>query len=192
MKIYCDNPNYTLWLGEYTPEPEEADIIMFSGGADVNPAMYNQNRHKTTGVSFARDAKDTELFESFPHTPKVGICRGSQFLTVMAGGSLVQDCDNHAMAGTHEIQFTDGEVMNITSTHHQMMYPFLVSHSILARAARSTYHKNGEDENMKMPFDPEIVYYPEINSFCIQGHPEMMREGKLHKKLKFMIKQYLL
>lgn len=192
MKIYCDSPHYPQWLGEYTSEPEEADIIMFSGGADVNPAMYNQNRHPATGVSLPRDARDIELFESHPHTPKVGICRGSQFLTVMAGGSLIQHCDNHAIGGTHSIQFTDGEEMEITSTHHQMMYPFLVPHSIIGRTKRSSFHQNGGGENVLMPFDPEIVYYPEINSFCIQGHPEMMNEGKLHKKLKFMIKQYLL
>ena len=52
----------------------------------------------------------------------------TQFLCVMNGGKLVQNCKNHALWGTHGI--TDGVVTyEITSTHHQMQYPYNLSSS---------------------------------------------------------------
>ena len=41
----------------------------------------------------------------------------------MNGGYLVQHCSNHAIGKTHEI--TNGTMgYQITSTHHQMQYPY--------------------------------------------------------------------
>ena len=35
----------------------------------------------------------------------------------------------------------------------------------------SPYHKNGDDEEVKMDVEPEIIYYPEMKAICWQGHP---------------------
>jgi carbamoylphosphate synthase small subunit len=120
------------------------------------------------------------IYEKLPFDmPKLGICRGGQFLTVMNGGKMIQDVNNHS--GNHKITHVgSGQVYEITSTHHQMMFPFnlpdhrfeLVAHS---QYFQSTKYLNGNDEEFDLPKDflePEIIYYPESNSLCIQGHPE--------------------
>lgn len=50
----------------------------------------------------------------------VGICRGAQFLNVMAGGKMIQHVEGHAIHGTHEIVVTDvyGGVKLIKSPLH--------------------------------------------------------------------------
>jgi hypothetical protein len=67
-------------------------------------------------------------------------------------------------------------VMNTTSAHHQMLYPWDVKHEILAWSANniSNTYLNGNDEeiNMTGKVEPEVVYFPQINGLAIQGHPE--------------------
>ena len=152
----------------------DTSFYIFTGGADVDPALYGENKHYSTHTSEIRDKKDLELYKKIDKNKlKVGICRGAQFLTVMSGGSLIQDVSNHKMT-TDEIMTADG-LFHIESDHHQMMYPFDVdNHVIIATSnkSKSSYYLNGNNEEVEMPFEPEIVYYPNTNSLCIQGHPE--------------------
>src|SRR5438309_1359385 len=53
--------------------------------------------------------------------PMAGICRGSQFLNVMAGGRLCQHLDGHG--SWHDMETSDGRSFEVSSTHHQMMLP---------------------------------------------------------------------
>lgn len=153
---------------------QDTDFYVFTGGADVDPALYGESKHYSTHVSEIRDRKDNDIYSKIDKKKlKVGICRGAQFLTVKSGGSLIQDVSNHRMT-TDEIMTLDGSLF-IESDHHQMMYPFEVdNHVIIATSVtpKSTYYLNGNNKEVEMPFEPEIVYYPNTNSLCIQGHPE--------------------
>lgn len=156
--------------------PEKADVIVFMGGTDVNPALYNQPKHYTTdNPDVRRDTGEMGLFLQYPDKVKLGICRGSQFLTVCNGGKLVQDVTNHAVFGTHEINF-NGKPYEVTSTHHQMMFPFDLpedSYEILGYTDnRSKHYKDGNDNELKVPVDPEVVYYPKTRTLACQSHPE--------------------
>ncbi len=102
----------------------------------------------------------------------------------MNGGKLVQNCNNHAIGYTHEIINREGVAYDITSTHHQMQYPFTINskyYNILYWATpRSEYYEGGgiEADRIYLSGDPEIVYYHTPNKpkcLAIQGHPEMMR-----------------
>ena len=163
---------------------EKIDLVLFTGGEDVYPGYYNQNTGSHTKYNEKRDSYERCLFDNFPNTPKLGICRGSQLLTVLNGGSLVQHIEGHTNGQLHDIQLNtvyDHNVYSITSTHHQMMYPFNMEDSKYQIVGHSKYHLsdkylNGYDENIELPsnfVEPEIVYYPETKSLCIQGHPEM-------------------
>jgi len=180
---------YSDWIfNEYELIPgdleriKDADLIVFTGGSDVDPMMYGHKKHKKTYSDPIRDKNELNIFmEAVSHgIPMLGICRGSQFLTAcQANGYVIQDVAEHAMSGFHKIKFNDDIVLPISSTHHQMMYPFDVeNHEILAWAfpRRSYYYDIDEDEIMKLPDDkePEVVFYPDTKCFCIQGHPEMM------------------
>ncbi|WP_017791832.1 gamma-glutamyl-gamma-aminobutyrate hydrolase family protein [Leucobacter salsicius] len=85
------------------PQPVSADTaraiiasldgIIFSGGADINPAAYGEAAHEKTGAP--RDDRDTfegELVQAAIEAkiPFLGICRGAQILNVELGGTLLQ------------------------------------------------------------------------------------------------------
>lgn len=153
------------------------DLLFFIGGADVNPKYYTENLGKYTGINNEHDELDFTAKDMFPRdTPKLGICRGSQFLTVAAGGKLIQHVSNHTQS--HPITTKGGSEYKITSTHHQMCYPFDVSgYKLLAWSTkfRSTTYLNGNNKETDLDIDflePEIMYYPNINALGIQGHPE--------------------
>lgn len=69
---------------------------------------------------------------------------------------------------------------NITSSHHQMLYPFDLNEKDYKLIAYSEYFQSktyldGKNEEINLPnnfLEPEIVYYKNTNSLCIQGHPE--------------------
>ena len=100
----------------------------------------------------------------------------------MNGGLLVQNVRGHATFGTHQIGAPyDFQTYEITSTHHQMQYPFnLDSHDYdllwYANPRRSEYYEG--DKIAAVPYEPEIVLYHLLGKpkcLAIQGHPEMMR-----------------
>jgi len=164
--------------------PEDADIIVFNGGADIGteiygelPAYQNIPRFKSE-----RDAQEIAIYDSYHNTGRlmVGICRGGQLLNCLNGGTLWQDVNNHGRDHYMTVLGTR-ERMLITSTHHQMMRPNYETAKIIATSAESTrkvsetcrydaYFETGvfpDDKN-----DTEIVWYPNTGSLCIQGHPE--------------------
>lgn len=163
-------------------------LLLFTGGADVNPEMYNESVGKQTHINNERDRLESDIYYRYDYIPKLGICRGSQFLTVMSGGKLIQHVEGHL--GTHKIHvvpYNSKKIMtgqistyNMTSTHHQMMYPFNLrdtQYKIIGWADkfRSTRYLNGNNEEISLPsnfLEPEIVRYNNSNSLCVQGHPE--------------------
>lgn len=185
-KIYVvgGDTNYAKWIhnAELVDKPEDATIVLFTGGEDVDPSIYGKKTHATTSSNIDRDLEEKKIFDSMESWQlAVGICRGSQLLCALNGGILVQDCSGHARWDTHTI--TDGnKFTEITSTHHQMQYPWNLKSSDYdllywtAPSLSSYYDGDGINE---VPYEPEIVLYHaggNPRSLAIQGHPEMMRE----------------
>lgn len=173
------------WL--CTDVSEDADLICFTGGSDVNPFMYGEDVHRTTRYDAGRDVREAEVFKKFQDKPKVGICRGSQFLNVMSGGSLWQDVNNHAIGGTHDCFYLTVDVYDydwkkkfpkeaeqgslykqdgtgvleshkVTSTHHQMMRPKKTTSELWGFAFMSTYRDRGDQHHKFTNFD----YSPDV------------------------------
>lgn len=181
MKVYIEHSspayvNLFQSLGYVvTHDKREANLAVFTGGADVSPSLYGDAQHKYTGNDPHRDAIEKKAFEFFSShgVPCVGICRGGQFLNVMSGGRMYQHVSNHT--GDHVI--TDartGETVYVSSTHHQMFLPssdaILVASSTLG-GTREWY----EGEIFKKDvsdLDFEVVYYPATKCLCFQPHPE--------------------
>ena len=72
---------------------EALDGIIFSGGSDLDPALYGQEPHpETFGVVHERDEAELELMKAALERdlPVLGICRGIQVLNVAEGGNLHQ------------------------------------------------------------------------------------------------------
>ena len=171
--------------------PNDIDLLVFTGGSDVNPTLYGEKVGSNTVTNINRDNEESDMYNYFSHLPKLGICRGSQFLTVMSGGKLVQHVEGHTR--NHKIHLdvegyslrggnsNDLLELEITSTHHQMMFPYNLKHNaykILGWSKKylSDVYLDGENKEIELPTDflePEIVYYKNSRSLCVQGHPEM-------------------
>lgn len=159
------------------------DIAVFTGGSDVLPILYGQRLHPKTNFSVQRDLEDSEVFHGLPiDKPKIGICRGAQFLCVKSGGSLWQNVDGHT--SYHDIEMFDGTVIkNVASTHHQMMIPPKDSWTIWTAIESTTRESVANDGSLvkyepdweKDP-DPEVVFLYGTNSLCVQPHPEYNKD----------------
>lgn len=160
-------------------DESEADLICFTGGEDVTPALYGEGKHPYTGNNPSRDKHEQIIFERNKGKKMVGICRGAQFLHVMCGGSLWQDVDNHALSKTHEcLDVHTGQRIQVTSTHHQMMKDD-GSCTIVALAANSTKKEGctidgdvySEEGALGELLDLEVVRHGD-DVLCFQPHPE--------------------
>lgn len=80
----AENPGYV----------DNVDGVVLSGGMDVSPELYGQERAATVEqTSLERDQFELELLaRAFEQgIPVLAICRGMQLLNVALGGNLVQD-----------------------------------------------------------------------------------------------------
>jgi putative glutamine amidotransferase len=72
---------------------DAVDGLIFSGGADLDPELYDAEPHpETAGVEPGRDRAERELLSAALERdmPVLAICRGSQVLNIARGGDLVQ------------------------------------------------------------------------------------------------------
>ncbi len=183
LKIYNvgQQNEHSNWMrGNVTSSMDKADVVVFPGGADVNPAMYGQAVNVNTKFNAHLDAYELSEYLKAKEKGKkmVGICRGAQFLCVQAGGRLVQEQMNALQR--HQIFTFDGSKIIVSSDHHQAMFPWeLEKYEVLGWSfGVSLYHDNSKfgDEMVigKVPLDMEVelAFFPTINALCIQSHPE--------------------
>ncbi len=178
-KSYFDPFSHTC---ELVDRMEDADIILFTGGADVSPFVYGCTKHDLTYYSYERDRFEINEYKRSFELPNVklrlGVCRGLQLLTALNGGLLIQDVTNHA-GQNHSMINKNGEEYWITSLHHQMGYPFNLpeeDYEILywSSTLRSGHYWGDKIDANKITKEPEVIWFPKTKSLGIQGHPEMM------------------
>ena len=118
---------------------ERLDGLVFTGGSDIDPALYGQAPEpETVPVVRHRDDSELELLHAALDggLPVLGVCRGMQLLNVALGGTLVQHLAETAgtvhkgppgtftthevavMAGTR-LHAMVGDGVEVHSCHHQ-------------------------------------------------------------------------
>jgi gamma-glutamyl-gamma-aminobutyrate hydrolase PuuD len=173
---------------EIADDNQEASLVVFTGGEDVSPHIYDHPPHHTTYSSWERDKQEMALLSAFPDsTPCVGICRGAQFLNVMAGGEMYQDVSDHTRA--HYIRdATTGDEVFCTSTHHQMMKPsseaILVASSTIGGTRAYWSQEQHSFVTEKSKEDYEVVFYPSYKFLCFQPHPEMSQQYPRYEPMR--------
>lgn len=119
------------------------DGFLFTGGHDVAPALYGQEKTALCGdLCPGRDAMESRLLKLAleRNKPVFGICRGLQLMNAVLGGTLYQDIatqfpsnTNHRMAAPYgraehtvtvlpDTPFTQWgipETIGVNSCHHQ-------------------------------------------------------------------------
>lgn len=170
---------------DFLAAPEKFDLVCFTGGEDVSPSLYG-HKNLASGTSMARDLREKEIFDiAHAHNiPMTGICRGSQFLNVMAGGTMIQHLRRQHGGGWHECETYDGKLFEVTSSHHQMIVPG-EGCEVLAwaehRLALEDLVYGGESFELDHLLDDngavkvtEAIYYPTHKVFGCQFHAEWM------------------
>jgi putative glutamine amidotransferase len=84
---------------------DAVDGLIFSGGSDVDPALYGEAAHaETTGIVRERDDFELGLMGDAlaRDMPVLAICRGSQVLNVALGGGLEQHVPDRVGTDVHK------------------------------------------------------------------------------------------
>lgn len=156
--------------------------LILWGGEDISPSLYDEKGFPE--YPSERDLYELELIKLAERSdiPIIGVCRGAQILCAYLGGKLIQDVGGHGRP--HKITTFDNCSFETSSAHHQMMYPYDIEHKLLAWSSEhlgKKYVLNDTefalDLEKRSVKEPEIVYFPQINGFAIQGHPEWMQKN---------------
>ena len=158
------------------------DGFLFTGGHDVAPSIYGQEKTELCGdLCPGRDTMEEKLLNLALKAgkPVLGICRGLQLMNAVLGGTLYQDLvkqfsdtTNHRMAAPygraeHDVQVLPGtpfaawgipETIGVNSCHHQGI------HNLAPRMAPMAVAPDGL---------VEAAYVPDAKFACaVQWHPE--------------------
>lgn len=170
----------TSRVSHFMARPQDFSLVLFTGGEDISPFLYQDESPKGyCQINPARDLFEQEIFEmALKHNVLMtGICRGVQFLNVMAGGRMMHHLSGHA-GQQHDMTTLCGDIIHVNSLHHQMVLP--APDAIVAGWAthkRSNYYIGTGDEDVKYDGkENEFIIFPKIKAFGVQYHPEMMIE----------------
>lgn len=174
-------------LGEITSNisaffrnPKDFKLVLFTGGSDISPELYNEVSPKGMCMSNnSRDAVEEKIFRyAVKHGVRItGICRGAQLINVLSGGKMLHHVSNHA--GTmHTIRITNGETMKVNSLHHQMCIagPDTITAGWAAPRISNIYWGNNDKQTLYKGAETEIIIVPNKRACGVQYHPEMMSE----------------
>jgi gamma-glutamyl-gamma-aminobutyrate hydrolase PuuD len=167
-------------IGSFMLNPIKFKLVQFTGGADITPELYGDTSPKDLcRFDSERDEMEAKIFKAARQRgiKMVGICRGMQFLNVMAGGKMMHHINGHG-ACNHKIttakEATDTFYAN--SYHHQMVIPPKEAY-IIAWANEKLSHEYIGDEDEEMDwYGPEIegIYIPWDKILGVQWHPEAL------------------
>jgi len=123
---------------------EVVDGLVFTGGSDLDPALYDQPPHpETNGVVRERDDFELALMQAALErdVPMLAICRGSQVLNIALGGTLEQHVPDRVRSDVHKQTpgaFAEHEVEVLPGTR---LAPLLGDHHDV-----KSHHHQGFDE----------------------------------------------
>ena len=177
-----------LHITELEARRDTLDGVLCSGDGDIDPGIFNQETHETTGgIDAERDTFEIALMRAAfaRDMPILAICRGIQVMNVERGGDLVQDIPSQTDstkkhnqraegAGEHDIfqqaVLDDGEnpvakalgsgEIQINSFHHQALGTVPDSLKVVAR---------GDDGIIEAVYAPDATF-----ALGTQWHPERL------------------
>lgn len=172
---------------------ETCDGFLMTGGHDVSPALYGEERKSVCKETVPlRDAMDKYVLLHGVEADKavLGICRGMQMMNVVFGGSLYQDLETempdnigHRMEAPYDREAHQVKVMQdtplqkilqtdscpVNSCHHQAVKKLSEQFCVMAEAPDGI---------------AEAIYMPEKRFVCgVQWHPEFsyLKSGESRK-----------
>lgn len=171
---------------------ERLDGLIFSGGGDIDPAIYNGVSHPTIyNIDPERDRSEISLAQLALATdiPILGICRGLEVLLVATGGNLIPHLPDevgeiviHRADQMHSIEHNvqiasesrlagiiGATEVKVFSWHHQAASTVPLEWRIVARAA------DGVIEAIEHKHHPWAI--------ALQWHPELSIDDPLQQRI---------
>jgi putative glutamine amidotransferase len=166
------------------------DAVVFTGGADVDPARYGEPPHPRTASRPDRDAAELLLLRAAldADLPVLGICRGMQLMAVSYGGSLHQHLpdvlghDRHRpvsgpMYGEHRVRLAPG------GTGHAVLGPEITVNALHHQGVRDPGRLRAtgwcpDDDLVEVVEDPDRRFV-----VGVQWHPEELPDPRLFAAL---------
>lgn len=168
------------------------DGLIFSGGGDIDPSLYNGLSHPTIyGIHLDRDASEIALAKQAMQAdkPVLGICRGLEVLMVASGGDLVQHVPeefgetirhriDRLTPTEHRVQILQNsqlakiierEEVTVVSWHHQAVRTAPLGWRVAAKAP------DGVIEALEHEDHPWGI--------VLQWHPELSPADPLHLRI---------
>lgn len=111
-------------IHEVPQDATKEDLIVLSGGVDINPSLYGELPHPRNQVQSRelgrRDKLCVELwnFAKSNYIPLLGICRGAQHIAAMKGIKLIQDLPE-ADRGRRQVRLEGKFWASVPKCHHQ-------------------------------------------------------------------------
>lgn len=167
---------------DFLKHPNEYKLVLFTGGEDVSPPLYSNSSPKGLCLTNPmRDVHETEIFKIALANGVLmaGICRGVQFLNVMAGGRLMHHITGHSFSNHVMRTEVGGLKIPVNSLHHQMVIPN--NHAKIIGTADTPLSRRyiGDCDNDIEYYgaEVEVAIFPEIGAFGVQYHPEIMAKN---------------
>jgi putative glutamine amidotransferase len=160
----------------------QCDGILFTGGMDIEPALFGEEKwNDTVETTPDRDRSESLIFRLAEERqlPILGICRGIQMMNVYYGGTLYQDIPTQAPTEvTHSMGASLGKTCHdcivepnsplhlltgrdkiaVNSFHHQAVKDVAPGFSVMARC---------EDGIIEAIWNPNKRFL-----WAVQWHPE--------------------
>lgn len=172
---------------------QKLDGVIFSGGQDIDPKLYQELNLSCSELCEKRDSMEVKLFKKVieENKPAYGICRGLQLFNACLGGSLYQDIPTQLPSDVKHVQkppydkaihsveiykdtllydIVEEERLEVNSYHHQGIKDVAPSLEVMAVAP------DGLVEAVYMPtkrfimatqWHPEFSYKKDENSLKI-------------------------
>ncbi len=174
------------------------DGLVLTGGRDINPALYRQERApETQDPDDKRDETEIRLVKAALHEdiPIFGICRGCQVLNIALGGNLIQHVnepqvhqqpDKEQPPATHTVSLVPRSKLSsilgtrtatVNSYHHQAV--LALGKGLQACASYNSADGKFVVEAIEMPnrqFVLGVQWHPE-KDFCSNPESRMIFEA---------------
>ena len=168
--------NYEDYV-EFMENPPEFGLVVFTGGEDVDPALYGETP-VYSWFNPKRDKFEMGLFRKCREhgIPMFGICRGLQFLNVMAGGKMYQHIEH---SFEHKVHTIWDVKVKVNSAHHQLIIPpagsFVIAWANPNISTKYIRDVGGLPAIVSPPEKAvEAAAFPSIKAAGVQWHPEWL------------------
>lgn len=161
---------------------EQCSAFLFTGGQDVAPALYQEERLPCCGeICPARDEMELALLPLVLELdkPLLGICRGIQVLNVALGGTLYQDLPTQRPSGVehHQMPPYDKPVHQVALAKHEPLYQLLEKEELSVNSYHHQAIRALSPQLRAMAYSEdgliEAVYAPGYRwVWALQWHPE--------------------